>query len=87
LGVSVISRSFDSKDTKTYARSFIKPFAQEGKLRKLLKARGRYWKIDGKMYVYIPASVANDSQFPLTGDKGNATVRIDGKHIVIEKTP
>jgi hypothetical protein len=35
------------------------------------------------MYVYIPASVASDSQFPLTGDKGNALVR---KHIVIEST-
>jgi hypothetical protein len=39
------------------------------------------------MYVYIPASVASDSQFPLTSDKGNVTVRIVGKQIVIEKAP
>ena len=53
----------------------------------MLKSKGRYWKTDGKMYVYIPAAIANDSQFPLPGEKGNALVQIDGKRIVIEKTP
>ena len=51
----------------------------------MLEGKGRYWKIDGRLYVYIPAVVANDSTCPIAGSKGDVRVRIDGKKLVIEK--
>lgn len=43
-----------------------------------------YQHVKGKMFVYVPASVRDDSQFPFKpGEK--VTVTIDGKRLVVEK--
>ncbi len=43
-----------------------------------------YQHVKGKMYVYIPASVRDDSQFPFKpGDKVN--VSIDNDKLIIKK--
>ncbi len=51
----------------------------------VLQGKGTiYQHVKGKMYVYIPASVRDDSQFPFKpGEKVN--VAIDGKRLVIGK--
>ena len=41
--------------------------------------------MDGRLYVYIPAKVANDSTCPLTAKKGKVRVRIDGDRLIIGK--
>jgi len=51
----------------------------------LLKARGRYWRVKGRLYVYVPSKVGNDSQCPLTEEKGDVEVRIEKGRIIIEK--
>ena len=49
------------------------------------KGRGTiYQHVKGKMYVYIPATVRDDSTFPFTpGEK--VTVSIDGDKLIVEK--
>jgi len=43
-----------------------------------------YQHVKGKMFVYVPASVRDDSQFPFKpGEK--VTVTIDSKRLVVEK--
>jgi len=43
-----------------------------------------YQHVKGKMYVYIPATVRDDSTFPFKpGEK--VTVSIDGNRLVVEK--
>ncbi len=43
-----------------------------------------YQHVKGKMFVYVPASVRDDSQFPFKpGEK--VSVTIDNKKLVIEK--
>lgn len=43
-----------------------------------------YQHVKGKMYVYIPASVRDDSQFPFEpGEK--VKVSIDGDRVIVEK--
>lgn len=51
----------------------------------VLQGKGTiYQHVKGKMYVYIPASVRDDSQFPFkSGEKVNVT--IDGKRLLIDK--
>jgi len=51
----------------------------------VLQGRGTiYQHVKGKMYVYIPAGVRDDSQFPFKpGEKVN--VRIDGSKLIVEK--
>lgn len=50
-----------------------------------LQGKGTIYRhVKGKMYVYIPASVRDDSQFPFKpGEKVN--VSIDGKKLIVEK--
>ena len=50
-----------------------------------LQGKGTIYRhVKGKMYVYIPASVRDDSQFPFkSGDK--VTVSIDKNKLLIEK--
>lgn len=50
-----------------------------------LKGKGSiYQHVKGKMYVYIPAVVRDDSAFPFKpGEK--VTVNIDGNKLVIKK--
>jgi hypothetical protein len=50
-----------------------------------LEAKGRYYRTDGKMHIYIPVILAADSQFPLTGEKGSIKIHVEGKRLVIEK--
>jgi len=43
-----------------------------------------YQHVKGKMYVYIPASVRDDSQFPFKpGEKVNVSIK--GEKIIVEK--
>ena len=51
----------------------------------VLQGRGTiYQHVKGKMYVYIPAGVRDDSQFPFKpGEKVNVT--IDGSKLIVEK--
>jgi hypothetical protein len=53
----------------------------------MLEAKGRYWKTDSKLYIYVPGGVVTDSQFPLTGSKGRVQIKVEGKRIIVEKTP
>jgi hypothetical protein len=50
-----------------------------------LQGKGTIYRhVKGKMYVYIPASVRDDSQFPFeVGEKVN--IRIDNNRIIVEK--
>ena len=50
-----------------------------------LQGKGTIYRhVKGKMYVYIPASVRDDSQFPFKpGEKVNVTIY--DKRLVIEK--
>ena len=50
-----------------------------------LQGKGTIYRhVKGKMYVYIPAAVRDDSQFPFeVGEKVN--VSIQGKKLVVEK--
>jgi hypothetical protein len=50
-----------------------------------LEAKGRYHKTDGKLHIYVPVILAADSQFPLTGQKGDVKIRIEGKRLIVEK--
>ena len=52
----------------------------------MLEAKGRYWKTDSKLYIYVPGSLVSDSQFPLTGKKGLVQIKVEGKRILVEKT-
>jgi hypothetical protein len=47
--------------------------------------KGKYWKSDNKVYIYVPVKVAADSQFPFKDEKGYVTVTIDGEQLVITK--
>jgi hypothetical protein len=51
----------------------------------VLKGKGTiYQHVKGKMYVYIPASVRDDSQFPFEpGEK--VQVSIHGNKLIVEK--
>ena len=50
-----------------------------------LQGKGTIYRhVKGKMYVYIPAAVRDDSQFPFKeGEKVNVSIK--GKGLVIEK--
>jgi len=48
-----------------------------------LLANGKYYRTDGKLYIYVPNAIANDSQNPLSGKSGKVKIQIqDGKLIV-----
>ena len=51
----------------------------------MLTGKGKYWKSDNKLYIYVPVKVAADSQFPFKDEKGYVTVTIDGEQLVIKK--
>jgi hypothetical protein len=50
----------------------------------MLEGKGKYWRTDNKLYIYVPVQVATDSAFPFTGENGYVKVRIDGDRLVIE---
>jgi len=49
----------------------------------MLEGKGRFWKTDSKIYVYIPSQVVTDSTFPLKGKKGDVKVRIENNSLII----
>jgi len=51
----------------------------------MLEGKGRYWRIDKKVYLYLPFEVVVDSTFPLREKKGDVKVRIVGETLVIER--
>ena len=56
-----------------------------GRYKMALQGKGSiYQHVKGKMYVYIPSAVRDDSQFPFKpGEKVN--VNIDGNKLIVEK--
>jgi hypothetical protein len=50
----------------------------------MLEGKGKYWKSDNKLYIYVPVGVATDSAFPFRDEKGYVKVRIDGDRLVVE---
>jgi hypothetical protein len=73
-------------DQSTYKTAF-KHFAasRRGGQAGMLKGRGRYWRVNGRLYVYVPSKVGNDSQCPLTEEKGDVIVRIEKNRVIVEK--
>jgi len=53
----------------------------------MLEGKGKYWKSENKLYVYVPVGVATDSAFPFKDEKGYVKIRIDGNRLVVEKIP
>jgi hypothetical protein len=51
----------------------------------MLAGKGKYWRSENKLYIYVPVKVAADSQFPFRDEKGYVTVTIDGERLVIAK--
>lgn len=51
----------------------------------MLTREGRFWRRDGKAYVYVPADVVHDSAFPFKNKNGKVTVTIVGKTLVISE--
>jgi hypothetical protein len=73
-------------DKSTYKTTFkhFPPSRKTGQAG-MLKARGRYWRVNGRLYVYVPSKVGNDSQCPLTEQKGDVIVRIEKNRVIVEK--
>lgn len=53
----------------------------------MLEGKGKYWKKDNKLYIYVPVGVATDSAFPFKKEKGQVKIRIEGDILLIEKIP
>ncbi|MEM3463627.1 MAG: hypothetical protein QXL91_02065 [Candidatus Bathyarchaeia archaeon] len=53
----------------------------------MLEGKGRYWRTNRKLYIYVPAEVVFDSAFPLTEEKGYVKIIIDRdkNRLIIEK--
>ena len=53
----------------------------------MLEGKGKYWKTDGKLYIYVPVGVAMDSAFPFKREKGYVKIKIEGDKLLVEKLP
>ncbi|UCH57625.1 MAG: hypothetical protein JSV18_01520 [Candidatus Bathyarchaeota archaeon] len=53
----------------------------------MLQGKGKFYKTDNKLYIYVPVVVATDSAFPFRGESGHVKVKIEGDRLVIEKIP
>ena len=51
----------------------------------MLEGKGKYWKTDNKLYIYVPVQVATDSAFPFTEESGHLKIRICGDKLLIER--
>lgn len=49
-----------------------------------LEGTGSYQKRGGRYYLYIPSAIGTDSQFPLSGDKGQVKVKVENGKIIVE---
>ncbi len=50
----------------------------------MLEGKGKYWRSNSKLYIYVPFQVACDSAFPFKGEKGYLKIRIEGDKLLIE---
>lgn len=51
----------------------------------MLEGKGKYWKSENKLYIYVPVQVATDSAFPFREEKGYLKIRIDGDRLVVTR--
>lgn len=51
----------------------------------MLEGKGKFWRTDNKIYIYVPVQVATDSAFPFRDEKGYVKIRIDGDRLVVSK--
>jgi hypothetical protein len=51
----------------------------------MLEGKGKYWKSENKLYIYVPVQVATDSAFPFREEKGYLKIRIEGDRLVITR--
>jgi hypothetical protein len=52
-----------------------------------LEGKGRFWRTNRKLYIYVPSEVVYDSAFPFPQEKGYVKIRIDKEknRLIIEK--
>jgi len=50
-----------------------------------LEGKGKYWKSENKLYIYVPVQVATDSAFPFREEKGYLKIRIEGDRLVVTR--
>ena len=50
----------------------------------MLEGKGKYWKTDNKLYIYVPVQVATDSAFPFKEEKGYLKIKIEGDRLIVE---
>lgn len=51
----------------------------------MLEGKGKFWRTDNKIYIYVPVQVATDSAFPFREEKGYVKIRIEGDGLVVSK--
>jgi hypothetical protein len=51
----------------------------------MLEGKGKFWRTDNKLYIYVPVQVATDSAFPFPEEKGYVKIRIEGEKLIVEK--
>jgi hypothetical protein len=51
----------------------------------MLEGKGKFWRVDNKLYIYVPVQVATDSAFPFRDEKGYVKIRIEGDELVVSK--
>ena len=50
-----------------------------------MEGKGKYWKSENKLYIYVPVQVATDSAFPFREEKGYLKIRIEGDRLVVTR--
>jgi len=50
----------------------------------MLEGKGKYWKTDNKLYIYVPVQVATDSAFPFKEESGYLKIKIEGDRLIVE---
>jgi hypothetical protein len=52
----------------------------------VLEGRGRLYRRDNRVYIYIPSEISVDSAFPFQFQKGEVKIKIDtnNKRLIIE---
>ena len=53
----------------------------------MLEGKGKFWKTNNKLYIYVPVGVSCDSAFPFKGEKGYLKIKIEGDKLIVEKMP
>ncbi|MEM2111847.1 MAG: hypothetical protein QXX08_08230 [Candidatus Bathyarchaeia archaeon] len=53
----------------------------------VLEGRGRLYRRNKRVYIYVPAEITLDSAFPFTFEKGSVKIRIDTRNrcLIIEQ--